>query len=678
MACCICRRIWEDIPVINNRPDRLKLDSGEKGTFVSAHIKVEEKHKDLYRLDFTLSGALATKSSIGTLLLQKLANNPEIWVYTPQTRRLDSDEVLSLAQSWIKTCISSHKHCPSIGFNGLQNPPQGPTTTTSSNATFYPTRLIKLGLANDLNVKLVVTRNFSHRNEDSLEKPTQQYVTLSHCWGKASNRMFCLNEKNLELFRENGIPLKELPQTFKDAIHFARRLSSKVKYIWIDSLCIIQGNKDDWLYESTQMYQVYMNSYCNISATSAMDSSQGLYVERDPQHLWEENIDLNIKGLSRVKVDSKDHAKDLKVPIQRCSIMDPSLWNRKVESAPVNTRAWVLQERLLAPRVIHFCEDQIAWECGDMEASESASSGITKFELISGAINNKVQFKSLMAPLANLNGSSNSESDHAHENWKRIIERYSTTNLTEANDKLIALSGIAEKMSTQVRAPYIAGMWRNKYFASQLLWRVKTEYKSGIFLYSSTRPRNERAPSFSWAAIDAPHGIECGETQEDRNLWITVMEVDVKPQPKPNSEFGLVSEGGFVEISCQKFAIVIERKYRKVEGIVRDDMFTWTLAAEEDGHHKNMHPSVYLDSARDDYLDICGPHSSMWLVPAYKSPQGDLICLLLQRDRDNAEKFFRRGLSTITGLRSAGNTFLGEIIGDSNVLKSRDHVIRIF
>ncbi|RDW57265.1 hypothetical protein BP5796_12715 [Coleophoma crateriformis] len=673
MACCICRRIWEDIPVINNRLDRLKLDSGEKRSFISAHIKVEEKHKDLYRLDFTLSGASATKSSIGTLLLQKLANNPENWIYTPQTRRLDSQEVLSLAQSWIKTCIGpGHKNCPNIGINGLQTPPQRATTTASSNATFYPTRLIKLGFSNDLNVKLVVTRNFSHRNEDSLEEPTQQYVTLSHCWGKAGNRMFCLNENNLELFRENGIPLKELPQTFKDAIHFARRLSSEVKYIWIDSLCIIQGDKDDWLHESTQMYQVYMNSYCNISATSAMDSSQGLYVERNPQHLWEENIDLNTKDLSKTRADSKDHSQDLRVPIQRCSIMDPSFWDRKVESAPVNTRAWVLQERLLAPRVIHFCEDQIAWECCVMEASESASSGITKFELNSGAIKNKVPFKSLMAPLGDLNGSSHSELDDAHENWNRIIERYSMTNLTEANDKLIALSGIAEQFSTQIRAPYIAGMWRNKYFASQLLWRVKTEYKNGNLFYSSRRPRNERAPSFSWAAIDAPQGIQCGETQEDKNLWITVMEVDVKPQPKPNSEFGLVSEGGFIRISCQKFAIVIEKRSRKVEGSVQDDMFTWTLAGEKDGDYENMHPSVYLDSPRDDFIDICGPHSSMWLVPAYKSSQGDLICLMLQRDRDDTEKFFRRGLSTITGLRGAGNTFLEEINGDSNL-----HIIRI-
>jgi hypothetical protein len=82
----------------------------------------------------------------------------------------------------------------------------------------------------------------------------------------------------------------------------------------------------------------------------------------------------------------------------------------------------------------------------------------------------------------------------------------------------------------------------NKYFANQLFRCVETQYKNGKFLYPSKRPKDYRTPSFSWAAIDAPQGIRCGETRDEGNLLIMVTEVDVRPQPQPNSQFGLVKD----------------------------------------------------------------------------------------------------------------------------------------
>lgn len=172
------------------------------------------------------------------------------------------------------------------------------------NVTFwryrYPSRLIDLGEATDKNdrvrsdeVRLISTAGLLSNGpvEDRF------YVTLSHCWGQA--KFTTLTEQNLSQFLGRGIKINTLPRTFRDAIYFARRLSKQVRYLWIDSLCIIQGKSEaqytDWLRESSQMYLIYRNSYCNISATAATDSERGLFFGRKPRELWEDDINLNVE-----------------------------------------------------------------------------------------------------------------------------------------------------------------------------------------------------------------------------------------------------------------------------------------------------------------------------------------------------------------------------------------------
>jgi Heterokaryon incompatibility protein (HET) len=480
-----------------------------------------------------------------------------------------SEEVLQLARFWLRKCLSQeHEKCPDENFNNPGN-------------RYWPTRLIELPphdpTAYDINigkmekVRLVAGQNAAKlateeeayrfinmalkdhqpRRLGSLPRagtiatPEQfdvkakkniwQYVTLSHCWGKQEiPRLLDSNKGDFE----RGIPLKELPPTFRDAIEFARRLDRKVRYIWVDSLCIVQDNKDDWARESAQMYNVYRYSYCNISATAASNSHQGIYnkAERNPQLLWEDEINLNIDGIPRSRSPKKtNHEIGLEVPIRRCTIRDLSFWERKVDDASVNKRAWVLQERLLAPRVLHFCEDQIAWECSHLDAAESLPHGVSNMELKFGEVKERVRLKSLVPEDF---GSKPIEidalrsSDVTHEDWKRIVERYSTTRLTLAKDKLIALAGIAEIMATRISGLYVAGLWE-RYLASQLLWRVNPVYAQSHEVDNtyedpreedekssgpvpchinnkSKRPKSYRSPSFSWAAIDAPQGVELG------------------------------------------------------------------------------------------------------------------------------------------------------------------------
>jgi Heterokaryon incompatibility protein (HET) len=613
--------------------------------------------------------------ALGQHSSMEAGNNIQKWLGSksePQAQRLNSLEVLELAKSWIAKCIGlDHKCCP--GFNlQLNQSPEKATISRSGphgvihNLPFYPTRLIELGTVNARTVKLVITNNTSHHDDQGSTKPEGQYVTLSHCWDGARDP-FCLKADNVDHFR-NSIQLEELPQTFKDAINFARQLGPDVKYIWIDSLCIMQGDEADWLHESAQMCQVYKNSYCNISATGGRDDHQGLYNER---------IKHSAEGSPGVGPNpSNKDSQRAEAVMQRRNIVDQPSWEQKVEAAPLNTKAWVLQERLLAPRVLHFCEDEIAWECHELDASESAPAGIVGFEPKRGASRGRVRLKSLLGAPNSLEDEAVT-TDRAHDNWKRIIARYSVTDLPHPQDKLIALAGIAEQMSTQIEAPYVAGMWTNKYFTSQLLWRVEPQWNDGRFFYTSRRPTNYRAPSFSWAAVDAPEGIRCGETQTEENLLIKVIEVNVQPQPEPNGQFGLVKDGGYIKLECQMLEIAIGLRLRRAKDGDHEDVYTWTLMGGRKGDARML--NVYLDSPEDDFEEIRGSDSSIWLVPAYKNPSGDLICLLLEQKKNNGGHLRRVGLSIIPRFESA-EEFMKETSLDKNGQfgNVRKKVIQIF
>jgi hypothetical protein len=336
------------------------------------------------------------------------------------------------------------------------------------------------------------------REQDKIEG---RYVTLSHCWG--TEVFYHLEKSTLSRFEE-GVGLEELPKTFQHAVDFTCRLG--IRYIWIDSLCILQDSVEDWLFESAQMDQVYNNSFCNISATAADNSSKGLYAERLSTQIWLDDIDIRTVGFPGRQDETS-----------KCTVFDLSFWEHSVDDAPVNKRGWVLQERLLSPRVLHFCHDQIAWECWEQDHMESHTDGLPMLQFMSGTI---VDGSRLKGMVPRIDGKALREarfaitkdvdldrqminaipSVYCYELWKRVVEVYSKKRLTKPSDKLMALAGIAKLMSRRVfkwkDEEYISGMWR-KHFESQLLWRVDPVQENGCYVPHSKRPPEYRTPTFS-------------------------------------------------------------------------------------------------------------------------------------------------------------------------------------
>jgi len=101
------------------------------------------------------------------------------------------------------------------------------------------------------------------------------YVCLSHCWDSVSSLQTTITATLAA--RECGIELSTLPQTFRDAIKITR--STGLKYIWIDTLCILQDSKEDWAEESAKMGTYYGSSWLTIGA--GVDSMQRLFNKRE-------------------------------------------------------------------------------------------------------------------------------------------------------------------------------------------------------------------------------------------------------------------------------------------------------------------------------------------------------------------------------------------------------------
>lgn len=212
-------------------------------------------------------------------------------------------------------------------------------------STQQPARLLDLGHKFSLDRLKQSNQNPTTIRLVSVETPVR-YIALSHCWGQLSSEQtnqWLTTRDNLESRTNIGFPTDILPATFQDAITVTRRLGER--YLWIDSLCILQGDKDDWESEAKKMGDVFRGAYCTIAATSSRDSTQGFLKRTD------------FSSIPWVRIPEQS----------RPPVFATTFINRFEEDVlygPLNSRAWVFQERALSRRIIHFTDRQTYWECG--------------------------------------------------------------------------------------------------------------------------------------------------------------------------------------------------------------------------------------------------------------------------------------------------------------------------
>jgi hypothetical protein len=502
-----------------------------------------------------------------------------------------------------------------------------------------------------MTVNLVETANWTktHHRRTQSGRSKRRYVTLSHCWGGlVSHRLL---DTNFESYSQ-GIPVEDLPKTFRDAVYFAASLED-VDYIWIDSLCIIQGNKLDWEKESTKMHRVYSNSFLNISATAAPSSHGGLFKNGRFELLGEEEVAVHIEGLPRAYDRDKAprclHERG-RFFTRRCKIVDSSFWDNQVDRGQVNTRGWVLQERLMSPRVIHFCHDQVGWECSCRHAPQPTTANGKQRPNASGERSRYSDIiEGIRQRLLNAEPGAHTELSTRHspfDLWAAVVNAYTKTRLTVPSDKLVALAGLARIISEATDCAYIAGLWRSQ-LVSQLLWYVEPAFdqRDRSFSNPGTFDRTYRAPSFSWAAIDVTgHGITYAKVANQK-LYVTVETASVEPLSEDGTDtFGMVSNA----------QITLHGKLHKARlTAIPNNRFAWRLVGRGE-LDAEPHTNNYIDCPLRDTDCIDEPTAHVYILPVAEeityggtSANVYLKCLILRATGERG-MFKRVGITKLS------------------------------
>ena len=339
---------------------------------------------------------------------------------------------------WLEECKTVHTECR------IRN-------------RFVPTRLIDVGLPDGSeNPKLLDTKQSGIGNIVELE-----YVTLSHCWGQTKH---ITTETDTLKKHEAGIAFSELNRTFQDAVLVTRALG--FRYVWIDSLCIVQDSASDWQRESSLMGSVYSGGAINIAADAAEDGDQGFLSKKTPSYFPYTLPDGNFHGTLLMKASKRKR------------------WVGY--SGNLRRRAWVLQEYTLSACSIRYNINSIVWECrcGCHYDSEVISEENQFLRETRALKNLPAQWRSVSP------SSPASKISEVMALWRKLINEYSKKELTFETDVLSALSGLASLVHTATGDQYLAGIWRCDLPAALQWVPEESDWRSTTYL----------APTWSWAA----------------------------------------------------------------------------------------------------------------------------------------------------------------------------------
>ncbi|KAF9458498.1 heterokaryon incompatibility protein-domain-containing protein [Collybia nuda] len=348
---------------------------------------------------------------------------------------MDSRTAYNYIQQCIQDC-SHHEICPQ----------PSPNTT-------LPTRVID---CSDLLRPRVFITNGSVQ---------ERYITLSYVWGE--EQPYRLTTHNIGSYDKFVNP-EYIPDTIRDAITVAHKLS--LRYLWVDSLCIIQDSEEDKAHEISKIHSIFRNAFLTIVAARAENASAGFLHNK---------ISLNTpSSLPFIAPDGST------------GVM---LLSEQERSPPESTdqRAWCLEERVLSPRALVYSKNALQYECqaGRVNVNNSHNFLPTPQE--------QPRLPDFVFTLGLDGNTPNepSERDKA-KSWSHLLQQYTQRALTKPRDRLVALGALSKQFhSLWPSSKYIAGLWTHQ-LPHALLWRTRTKGKI------LPRPQKYRAPSWSWASVD--------------------------------------------------------------------------------------------------------------------------------------------------------------------------------
>ncbi|VUC24138.1 unnamed protein product [Clonostachys rosea] len=405
---------------------------------------------------------------------------------------LGSESNVLIAKDWIETCSNHHQGCP------------------SPDPTSFPTRVVDVGTSDDAKCRLLIPEpGFISR-----------YLALSHCWGGPIENV--LVKKTLAEFQV-CIDWDDLEANFQDAVTITRSLG--LRYLWIDCLCIVQDDFDDWAAESKKMADIYRNAFVTISAMSSPVSSHGIFqtpieVENGPPPA----VDICLSGDNRTTVSvaafsqgDKSKAEDLRLLYMY---------------SPICLRGWCLQEAVLSPRILHYGVSQIYWKCcrGFQSADGALPGNLFPenefYPALSSVLYSDLARDGDSSTIAPLN------KRMLMDEFYELVNQYTKRKLSYWKDKLPAFSGLAQKMHTAIGGIYLAGIW-SKDIRRGLCWQKEMSWARHASTY--------QAPSWSWASTnDLVNFTNPDSFADNENLTLVGSDVELVNE---NNPYGAVSSG---------------------------------------------------------------------------------------------------------------------------------------
>lgn len=351
---------------------------------------------------------------------------------------------MSIIRERMKECRDSHKLC---------NMP---------NSRTMPTRVITLDT--DRSPRLLVT--------NGLQEP---YIALSYCWGPATDTFKLTHGTKNELLA--GVDESKLAKTHQEAIWFARGLG--IRHIWIDALCIIQGDAEDWAVESRLMSQVFGNAALTLVAARSADSRHGFLSPN------------TVSSIPPVPIPLSPSSKDvLYVGIARSQ-----------DVGPVSTRGWCFQEQNLSNRSVVFGSEQLVYDCRMWKVWEDGTNR-----------NGNAAPSFLFPGFSHWTAGPEAKKESTLKEWYGSLNQFTTRKLSNPYDVFAAIASVAKLAQNILGSRYLAGLWEED-IVRGLVWKPRCHvHLSKLFKSPVTRPQPTffapppvvRAPTWSWASIEGP------------------------------------------------------------------------------------------------------------------------------------------------------------------------------
>ncbi|KAI1074531.1 heterokaryon incompatibility protein-domain-containing protein [Whalleya microplaca] len=398
----------------------------------------------------------------------------------PKAPRTCIDTSTQASSLWAKDQIESHQHCWESQVTGSYS---------------VPTRLIDVN-PDDLDGDVRLVENVPSGS---------RYAALSYCWG--GHQPACQTTPSRLQGHKNRMAWSTFPKTFQDAVIFTRRLG--LKYLWIDGVCIVQDDPEDWARESGRMFNVYKHSYVTLAALWGDNSDSGLFSAMS---------DFNPILLAELCFN------DQRWPLYMRQLHGTYFsWND--DAAPLFSRAWAYQELLISTRVVFFTKQELAFECF---CAASCECGLTQNEFLPNKILtgffkkqkffdkivNKAEKQISQQPQGNeVVVRSRQDSIFSKEPgtlekaifprvhlatedviwiWRTMVSGYQGMHLTNEEDKLPAIGAVAEQFQAiRPGEHYIAGLWSGS-LEQDLLWCVNEPLED-------SKRRLSTLPTWSWA-----------------------------------------------------------------------------------------------------------------------------------------------------------------------------------